>query len=74
MGVIVFMVFILTFLSLILFTVFKETIAAFLSLCIAFCLLGWIVAHGVIMKDCEKLGKFYVDNTVYECTTIKEEK
>lgn len=29
--------------------------------------LGWVYAHHCIAKECEKLGQFYVGETVYEC-------
>ena len=50
---------------------------------ILFCLLIWIVyesgyqyAHYVVARECRLLGKFYVGDTVYECTAIvdKSEK
>lgn len=28
---------------------------------------GYVVAHSVIARECERLGGFYVGNTVYEC-------
>lgn len=30
-------------------------------------LMGWIIAHSAISRECTKLGAFYVGNTVYEC-------
>jgi len=28
---------------------------------------GWYNAHITVAKECDKLGAFYVGNTVYEC-------
>lgn len=32
---------------------------------------GWINAHLTVAKECERLGKFFVGKTVYECTSIQ---
>lgn len=32
---------------------------------------GWINAHITVAKECERLGKFFVGKTVYECTSIQ---
>lgn len=29
--------------------------------------IGWAAAHGTVSKECQVLGGFYVNNTVYEC-------
>jgi hypothetical protein len=29
--------------------------------------LGWAVGHSVVASECQKLGSFYVGETVYEC-------
>lgn len=34
-------------------------------------LLGWGIAHGVVASECDKLGGFYVNDTVYECRQKK---
>lgn len=34
---------------------------------------GWRNAHITVATECERLGKFYVGETVYECTVIKKE-
>lgn len=35
------------------------TVAAFI--------LGWLISASVIGRDCNKLGSFYLGNTVFEC-------
>ena len=35
-------------------------------MCVLF-ILGWVSGHGTIATEWEKLGAFYVGNTVYEC-------
>jgi TM2 domain-containing membrane protein YozV len=37
-------------------------------------LIGWVVAHNTVAKECKKLGSFYVGNTVYECKVKTEEQ
>ena len=32
---------------------------------------GWRSAHITVAKECERLGKFFVGKTVYECTSIR---
>jgi len=32
---------------------------------------GWTNAHVTVAKECERLGKFFVGKTVYECTAIR---
>lgn len=37
--------------------------------------LGWAVAHNTVAKECQKMGSFYVGDTVYECKAkIGEQK
>ena len=36
-------------------------------------LLGWGIAHGIVSSECDKLGGFYVNDTVYECRQKKEQ-
>ena len=33
-------------------------------------LCGWLHAHKTVASECEKLGRFYVGETVYECKPI----
>lgn len=35
---------------------------------------GWRTAHITVAKECERLGKFFVGKTVYECTAIHKVK
>jgi len=43
------------------------------SLFIAFFIItGWVFARTSIETDCQKIGKFYVGSTVYECKPTKE--
>ena len=32
---------------------------------------GWLYAHSVIATECRKLGRFYVGNSVFNCTEDK---
>lgn len=34
-------------------------------------LCGWLHAHSVVAKECEKLERFYVGDKVFECTLKK---
>lgn len=34
---------------------------------------GWREAHHTVARECERLGKFYVGKTVYECKAIEED-
>jgi hypothetical protein len=34
---------------------------------------GWNHAHSTVARECERLGKFYVGDTVYRCTKIGKE-
>lgn len=36
--------------------------------------MGWRNAHLTVAKECERLGKFFVGKTVYECTKICPDK
>lgn len=29
--------------------------------------LGWVIAHSIVAKECERLNSFYVGTAVYEC-------
>ena len=29
--------------------------------------LGWVIAHSIVAKECERLNSFYVGTVVYEC-------
>ena len=29
--------------------------------------IGWVAAHNTVSKECQRLGSFYVGDTVYEC-------
>lgn len=33
---------------------------------------GWAFAHATVASECRRLGKFYVGDTVFECTAKKE--
>ena len=33
---------------------------------------GWRHAHIIVAHECEKLGKFFVGDSVFECTEIKK--
>lgn len=33
--------------------------------------IGWRTAHITVAKECERLGKFFVGKTVYECVAIR---
>lgn len=35
--------------------------------------IGWVTAHSTVAHECKMLGRFYVGNTVYECTVIRDE-
>ncbi|GJN50797.1 hypothetical protein TUM20286_05490 [Pseudomonas tohonis] len=35
---------------------------------------GWIHAHNTVAKECQRLGRFYVGSTTYECTAITDRK
>ena len=36
-------------------------------------LLGWGITHSLVASKCDKLGGFYVNDTVYECRQKKEQ-
>lgn len=33
---------------------------------------GWLSAHSTVATECEKLGKFYVGDRIFECTKIAD--
>lgn len=33
---------------------------------------GWVGAHAEVARECERLGKFYVGDKVFECRRITE--
>jgi hypothetical protein len=37
----------------------------------AFLIITWVMSASNIGTDCNKLGKFYIGNTVYKCEVIK---
>lgn len=51
---------------------FEQILAGTILLCIAFWLSGWVFAHNTIATECERLGKFYVGDTTYECTKVEK--
>ena len=51
-------------------TQIETAIASFWAAIVRF-LLGWLVAYGVVSSECDKLGGFYVNDTVYECRQKK---
>ena len=53
-------------------TNYIETVFISIMLILLFSL-GWIVSAATIGNECQKLGGFYVSNTVYECA-VKEQK
>lgn len=36
------------------------------------CLCGWLYAHHVVSRECEKLGSFYVGEKVYHCVKVEK--
>jgi len=36
--------------------------------------IGWRTAHITVATECKRLGKFFVGETVYECTAITKIK
>ena len=34
---------------------------------------GWISAHSTVATECERLGRFYVGERVFECVKITEQ-
>lgn len=36
-------------------------------------LAGWIMAHATVATECEKLGGFYVGNSIYTCQKAKND-
>ena len=43
-----------------------EGFLATVTLVAVFCI-GWAMGSSVVANECQKLGSFYVGNTVYEC-------
>jgi Na+(H+)/acetate symporter ActP len=37
-------------------------------------LIGWSYAHYIVARECRLLGAFYVNDTVYKCVEIIEDK
>ena len=37
-------------------------------------LAGWITAHATVATECEKLGGFYVGNSIYTCQKAKNDR
>jgi hypothetical protein len=35
-------------------------------------ILGWVAAHSTVARECERIGSFYVGDTVYVC--VKRER
>ncbi len=33
-------------------------------------LVGWVVAHGVVATECERLGSFYVGEKTFHCVKV----
>jgi hypothetical protein len=46
----------------------------FLAICTLLCgfVFGWVAAHDEVAKECDKLGKFYIGDTVYECKAVSK--
>ena len=57
--------------SAVLFFLFDQPLASALVLCGAFWLSGWYFAHSTVATECERLGKFYVGKSVYQCSKIE---
>lgn len=36
--------------------------------------LGWVRAHYMVKSECEKLGRFFVGDTVFVCTAIEKKE
>lgn len=34
-------------------------------------LIGWILAHSVVARECERLGAFYVGSVTYKCANTR---
>jgi hypothetical protein len=49
-----------------LFTIFMCMVVA-----IALLIITWAMSAANIGKDCEKLGSFYLGDTVYKCEVVK---
>lgn len=35
-------------------------------------LFGWLIAHGNVATECEKLGSFYVGDKVFYCEQVNK--
>jgi hypothetical protein len=44
----------------------------FLIICAACGLVGWLVAHHTIAKECKNFGKFYVGKEMFHCNKIEK--
>lgn len=42
-------------------------VIAFILITLCSFVLGWVIAHSIVAKECERLSGFYVGNVVYEC-------
>ena len=40
---------------------------AFILITLCSFVLGWVIAHSVVAKECERLNSFYAGTVVYEC-------
>ena len=40
---------------------------AFIVMLIGSFFIGWLIAHSVVAKECERLNSFYVEKVVFEC-------
>lgn len=60
--------------AIILLVMFDQPLAATLCLCVACWISGWYFAHSTVATECERLGKFFVGKTVYQCIKIEKGK
>lgn len=42
--------------------------------CVVCWYVGWEDGHSTVASDCDRLGRFYVGQKVYECKLVKGEK
>lgn len=68
------MIVVLVIVAILLLVIFDQPLAAVLCLCGAFWLSGWYFAHSTVATECERLGKFFVGKTVYQCIKIEKMK
>ena len=40
---------------------------AFIVMLIGSFFIGWLFAHAIVAKECERLNSFYVEKVVFEC-------